>query len=89
MKTLEQILEEEKKTRQEEGMFGIKACKESILDRLETSKKYAIHSFTLFDLLQQYYERAVTEPLFNNAMVLACWELINERYFELKETYKR
>lgn len=77
MKTLEEIIEEERKTRHEEGIFGIKACKESILDRMETARKYAIHSVTLFDLLAQYYERAITEPLFNNAMVLACWELIN------------
>lgn len=77
--TLEEIIESERKTRREDGMYGIKACKESIKERIEIAKKYAIHSFTLYDLLAQYVEKANTEPLFNKAMVLACWELINGR----------
>lgn len=70
--TLQQILDRERKCRCEGGEFGIKACKEQIkweLDYLETS---------LYKLLAEYVERSNTDLFFNRAMVLACWELINE-----------
>lgn len=71
-KTLEQILESEKKNRTESGSFGIKACKESI----EFNVKYGHKS--LYELLGEYVERANNDIFFNKAMILACWELINE-----------
>ena len=70
-KTLEQLLESERKYRKEDGSFGIKACKESIMFDVEFNKK------DLYTLLKEYVERANNDILFNKAMVLACWELIN------------
>ena len=72
-RTLEEIIAREKEVRTEGGMFGIAACKESI----EFSVEY-LHK-NLFELLGEYYERANTDVFFNKAMVLACWELINEQ----------
>lgn len=72
-KTLEELLEQERQHRVETGDFGIIACKESIIftrDKLHKS---------LFAQLEEYIWRANNEPFFNKAMVLACWELINER----------
>ncbi len=71
MKTLEQIVEKEKAHRHEEGDFGIKACKESIQWSVHFSGK------SLYELLEGYVKRANEERFFNDAMVLACWELIN------------
>ncbi len=73
MPTLEQILEREKKCRHEGGDFGIAACKESIKFNVEFLKT------DLYQLLKEYVDRANNDPFFNKAMVLACWELINER----------
>lgn len=72
MKTLEQIIEKEKKNRKENGMFGIKACKESIIYERDVFHK------SLYQQLEEYVKRANEDVLFNDAMVLACWELINE-----------
>jgi hypothetical protein len=72
-KTLEQILEKEKTRRQEEGMFGIKACKESII----FEEKYFGKSY--YQQLEEMVEKANTDIFFNTAMVLACWELINQK----------
>lgn len=83
MKTLEEILEKEKAHRHEEGIFGIKECKESIKSEVNyrTKKEIAnryLNGYTiLFDLLGEYLERAQNDVFFNNAMILACWELIN------------
>lgn len=77
-RTLEQILEMEKKRRSEKGMFGIAACKEAILFELEIAKKYNMNK-TLYTLLEDYMKRANEDIFFNKAMVLACWELINEQ----------
>ena len=71
--TLEQIIKSEKKNRREEGMFGIKACKESIEWDVKYSKK------SLYMLLEEYVTRANEDVFFNKGMVLACWELINEQ----------
>lgn len=83
--TLEQILEREKKSRHEGGDFGIAACKESILDHIETNRAMNnraganIYTTSLYVLLEGYVKRANEDVFFNRAMVLACWELINER----------
>lgn len=72
-RTLEQIITEEKAHRHEDGMFGIAACKETIIfyrDELHES---------LFTQLEKYLKRANEDPFFNKAMVLAVWELINEQ----------
>ena len=70
-KTLEEIIKYEKEHRHEDGMFGIKACKESVIFTRDFLKK------SLYQQLEEYVKRANEEPLFNDAMVLACWELIN------------
>jgi hypothetical protein len=83
MKTLEQIIEKERENRHEDGIFGIKACKESIKCEVNYRTKKEIvnrelNGYTiLFDLLAEYLERAQNDVFFNNAMILACWELIN------------
>ena len=70
-KTLEQILENEKANRHEEGMFGVTACKQAIRgDQRYTNK-------SLYELLGEYVERANKDAFFNKTMILACWELIN------------
>lgn len=82
--TLEQILEKERAHRVESGMFGINACKESIKSEVNYRTKKEIvnrelNEYTiLFDLLGEYLERAQNDIFFNRAMILACWELINE-----------
>lgn len=72
-KTLSEIIENEKKHRHEGGTFGIKACKESISFQVDVLHK------SLYALLEEYVERANNDILFNKAMVLACWEMINEQ----------
>ena len=71
-RNLEQIIEAEKKHRVEGGQFGIKACKECIL-------WYVEHGEPLYAQLEGYVKRANEDIFFNRAMVLACWELINEQ----------
>ena len=71
-KTLEQIINHEKQHRHENGNYGIKACKEEILWESKYFKK------SLFQLLEEYFNRANEDAFFNRTMVLACWELINE-----------
>ena len=83
-KTLEQILEYEKAHRHEDGIFGINACKESIESNLEY--KQMPRDKALYEMLAHYVFQANTNVFFNQAMVLACWELINEiNYGELKQ----
>ena len=81
MKTLEQILEQEKARRHEDGDFGIRACKESIHNEIEWRERQSTHTLPkekiLFDLLFEYLTRARIDVFFNQAMVLACWEMIN------------
>lgn len=76
-KTLEQILEKEKEYRCEDGDFGIKECKRSIKYQIDFEKKYNKADLSLYTLLERYVRRANEDVLFNNRMVLACWELIN------------
>lgn len=73
MKTLEQILAYEKKNRKEGGDFGVTACKDSI----KMTAKYSGKS--LYQLLEEYVKKANEDIFFNDRMVLACWELINEQ----------
>lgn len=70
--TLEQIIIKEREHRTETGIFGIRACKESILEWQK------IKQCSLYLMLEEYVEKANSDPFFNKAMVLACWELINE-----------
>ena len=83
MKTLEQIITKEKETRSENGIFGIKACKESILSEIARNERYNlqnqtnIYTTSLYVLLEKYVKRANEDIFFNKTMVLACWELIN------------
>ena len=84
MRTLAQIIKKENKTRKEIGSFGIKACKESIIKQInsniEMNKKYNYNlPVSLYVLLEEYVERANNDVFFNDAMVLACWELINNK----------
>lgn len=72
MKTLKEIIENEKKNRMENGSFGIKECKESIRFEMKYTHK------SLFELLEKYVKRANEDMFFNKQMVLACWEMINE-----------
>lgn len=72
MKTLEEIIEQEKLRRTEGGEFGIIACKESI-EFAQTVLKQS-----LFSQLENLVKRANEDVYFNKHMVLACWELINE-----------
>lgn len=72
MKTLEQILKTENSKRNESGIFGIEACKESIWFYKQCLKQ------SYYVQLEKYVERANNDVFFNKAMVLACWELINE-----------
>ena len=77
-KSLEQILEREKAHRHEDGDYGIAECKRSIKYQIEFEKKYNKVELSLYSLLERYVRRANEDTLFNDAMVLACWELINE-----------
>lgn len=70
--TLEMIIDKERECRISGGQFGIEACKESI-------RWYLEHGKTLYQLLEEYVKRANEDVFFNRQMVLACWELINER----------
>lgn len=78
MKTLEEIIEKEKKLKKTAkrrylvGDFGLIACKDSIKSTLEYRS-----GATLFSLLEEYLKRANEDIFFNTTMVLACWELIN------------
>lgn len=71
--TLEEIINSEKEKRTESGTFGITACKESILLELK------LEDVSLYTLLERYVERANEDVFFNKAMILACWELINDK----------
>lgn len=71
--TLEQIIEKENAHRSEGGMFGITACKEAIQFDVKLRK------CSLYEMLGKYVQMANDDHFFNRAMVLACWELINER----------
>ena len=72
-KTLEQIIAMEQRVRTEDGDFGIAACKNSIKFSQEFFGK------SLYQQLEEYVNRANEDMFFNKAMVLACWEMINER----------
>ncbi len=69
--TLEQIIENEKKHRTEGGEYGITMCKSSI----NFSKNALGRSY--YSQLEEFVKRANEDVFFNKAMILACWELIN------------
>lgn len=64
-----EIIEKERRNRHEGGLFGVAACKSSILSEVSRGED-------LLNLLDTYVSRSVKDPFFNRAMVLACWELI-------------
>lgn len=72
-KTLEEIINDERKLRHENGDYGINACKKSIKWDVEHLHK------NLYQLLGEFVERANHDIFFNRAMILACWELINNK----------
>lgn len=77
MKTLEQILEKTK-TASKKGSYGIEECKKAVLAELNFSKRSNKYE-TLYTLLEFYVDRARNDMFFNENMVQACWQLINER----------
>lgn len=84
MKTLEQILKETAKAKND-GEYGINACKESIKGDIAFKKQY-MQSYKgmseteiLYILLFVYVGKVNESPFFNSNMVQACWQLINER----------
>lgn len=85
MKTLEQIIEEERAYAKKGGDYGIDACKKSILSTIKTNNMLNERSgnktypTSLYVLLEDYVDRAHADPFFNRTMVLACWELINKQ----------
>lgn len=72
-RTLEEIIKREQKMRHEDGIFGINECKKAIKFDQEVLHK------SLFQQLEDFYKRANEDIFFNRAMILACWELINEQ----------
>ena len=75
--SLEELLAYCKDHRCEGGEFGIAECKNHI---------YWRHSYChsdFFAQLREYYKRATTDSFFNDMMVLACWEIINEKKGEV------
>ena len=70
MKTLEQILAEAKKKGYSKSL--IKDCK-SMIEVVHTAGE------SLYTLLEKYVKEANKDMYFNELMVLACWELINEK----------
>ncbi len=71
-RTLEQIIEEQRKQRFEGGDFGIAECKKAIVYSKEQNHE------SYFIQLENFLECANSDIFFNKLMVLACWELINE-----------
>ena len=71
--TLEEIIKREKKSRCENGAFGITECKKAI-----KFDQRVLHK-SLFQQLEDFCKRANEDVFFNRAMILACWELINEQ----------
>lgn len=85
MKTLEQIIEQERAHAKKNGDYGLDACKESILSTIKTNNMLnersgkQTYTTSLYVLLENYVDRANADPFFNRTMVLACWELINKQ----------
>lgn len=81
--TLEQIIEREKNNRNVNALYGVDACKETILAEIkrhqEWNKQNKSNRFntSLYVLLEKYVKLANEDIFFNKTMVLACWELIN------------
>ena len=72
LKDLYLIVNQESSRRQENGEFGINACKESIKFARDVMKK------SYWSQLVEFIDKANNDIFFNRAMVLACWELIGE-----------
>lgn len=80
MKTLKDILKATKNAPQK-GDFGIVACKQAINDAVDDRLKRfnETRENALFALLQGYLDRSRNSVFFNDNMIQACWQLINER----------
>lgn len=84
MKTLEQILKETAKAKND-GEFGINACKDAIRDDIARKRNFIGPYVKMSDmeilyiLLYTYVRKKNESPFFNSNMVQACWQLINER----------
>lgn len=74
--TLEKELKEIRKGRKtgkyENGLFGIKACKESIKWDIENQNK------TIQQIYAELISRALTEIGFNTNMIIACEEMMEK-----------
>lgn len=78
-RTLEEIIKAEQENRHEGGAFGVDACKRSIrFSKEELGEPYA-------EQLEKFVQRANEDVFFNKAMVLACYELIQEEEAEKAE----
>lgn len=78
-RTLEEIIKAEQENRHEGGAFGIDACKRSIrFSKEELGEPYA-------EQLEKFVQRANEDVFFNKAMVLACYELMQEEETEKAE----
>jgi len=78
-RTFEEIIRAEQENRHEGGMFGIEACKRSIrFSKEELGEPYA-------EQLEKFVQRANEDAFFNKAMVLACYELMQEEEAEKAE----
>lgn len=81
--TLEKIIERERFNRNVNALYGVDACKESILNEINRhkawNKEHNNNRFntSLYVLLEKYVKLANEDIFFNKTMVLACWELIN------------
>lgn len=82
--TLEEILKD-KSNHYEDGIFGLKACRGSIVKDIERHKEWNLiyqtdkYPTNLYVLLEEFVNRANSDILFNKSMVVACWQLINGR----------
>ena len=71
-KELKSIRADRMKGKYESGLFGFKACKESIKWDME------YHNLTIQQVYGECVKRALTEIGFNTFMIVACEEMMNE-----------
>lgn len=71
-KELKEIRKSASKGNLQNGLFGIKSCKESIKWHCEFEKK------SLQELYGELVMRALTELGFNTTMIVACEEMMEE-----------
>ena len=79
MKTLEQILEEEKSRPDQRNLNYFKREVLELISYDEQGRQKKTRDELLFELLRVYVYRAKYDPLFNPMRVLAVWEILNGR----------